>query len=93
MIVHAAFYIKLINERANILSVGLKIVGQYIRIGQPQCEDAPKLRHQRVVFVTRIAKMIHPEKIIVKRVIDAVGAVEFEADRRDAEKIQEDGVV
>ena len=46
-----------------------------------------------MIFVTGIAEVVHPVKIVVHGVIQAVGTVEIQGDYRAAEKIEEHGVV
>ena len=46
-----------------------------------------------MVTVAGIAEVIHPVEIVIGGVVDAVVAVELQADDGHADKIQKDGVI
>src|SRR3972149_5995189 len=46
-----------------------------------------------VVAVARVSEAGHPEEAVVHRVVNAVGPVEAEADRRHAQVVEKDRVV
>src|SRR5271156_3186154 len=85
--------IQIDDELADIFAIGFEIERQNIGVGQAQRERAPELGHQGVIAIAGIAEMIHPEIIVVERVVDAVGTDESKAHGGDAKKIQKNGVV
>src|SRR6185437_3210315 len=78
---------------ADLSGVEREIVRKNVTICEAKRKRAPELRHQRVITIAGIAEMIHPIKIIVHGMVDAVGTVELEEHGGDAEIIQEDSVV
>ena len=81
------------NELANIARVGGKIERQNVGVSKTQSQYAPQLRHQGVIAIARIAEMVHPVKIVVHRVVDAIVTVEAEPDHGHPHEIQEHGMV
>src|SRR5271170_6207719 len=62
---------------------------QDIGFVEAERERAQNTRESGVVFECRIAEMLHPEKIIVERMIDAIFAAESYIDRRNSAVIEE----
>src|ERR1035437_295280 len=56
---------QIVNKVADVAGVISEVEGQKISIGESESEHAPQLRHENVVAIARIAKMIHPVKIVV----------------------------
>ena len=65
-----------VDKLPDIMAVNAEIKRQYVGIRQAQRQHSPELRHQCVIAIAGIPKMIHPVKIVVHRVVDAIGAVE-----------------
>src|SRR3984885_13507222 len=57
--------IQIHHKLPDIFPIRIEIVGKHVRVRQTQRQHAPKPRHQSVIVISRIAKVIHPEKIIV----------------------------
>src|SRR5579863_3105643 len=85
--------IEIVQKIADRSAIELKIVRKNPGVRQAQRDHAPQLRHQRVIAVAGVAKVIHPVEIVVHRVIDAVWAHERQTDGRNAKEIQENRMV
>src|ERR1700683_3808706 len=85
--------VKLVDKLADMPAVGLKVERKNFRGSQTHTYRAPKLRHQGMVPVSRVPKMVHPVEIVVQRVIDTVRAGKSKPDCGNPEKIQEYSMV
>lgn len=61
---------------------------QYIRIGKAHGQRSPHPAHRRVISESGVAEAIHPIKIVVGGVVDAVGSVKNHIERRNAVVLQ-----
>ena len=64
-----------------------KSKGSRSALARRECGDAPQLAHQRVIFVAGVAEVVHPVKVVVAGVVDAVVAVESQADHRHTDEV------
>src|SRR5580658_7423412 len=90
---HVTRQIQVHHKLPDIFSIRIEIVRKHVRVRQTQRKHSPQLRHQSVIAITRIPKMIHPEKIIVHGMINAVRPRKRQAHGRNPQKIKENGMV
>src|ERR1700689_3378960 len=58
--------VKLVEKLAEMPPVGLEVERENFRVSQSQRYRAPNLRHQGMVLVSRVSKMVHPVEIVVE---------------------------
>ena len=81
------------DELTDIARIFSKVEGEEIGVREAQRCHSPELRHERVVSVSGVAEVVHPEEVVVGRVVDAVIAFESQAENGDADEVQEYGVI
>src|ERR1700674_2728384 len=79
---HVLAFGKVIDELADVGGIACEVEWQQFGIGQAQRGHSPQLRHQSVIAVAGIAEVVHPEKVVISRVVDAIGSVELQAEDR-----------
>ena len=81
------------GKRAGFVLYGFGIRGiierQNIRFIEPQDKRPENFRQRSVICESRIAKVFHPEEIVIERMIDAVIAVESDVERGNSGVIEE----
>src|SRR5690348_16857 len=85
--------IEIASELANLLGIEGKVVGEDVAIREPQRQCSPQIRHRGVITVARVAEMVHPVKIVVHGMVNAVWPVELQKHRGNAEIIEKNSVV